>query len=324
MAEDRLICRYCGASILKRKLQKHIKRVHAGVEKRRTIPESHMLKAMRLLEYSPKKGFKFLRKLELTYSRNVDVYYNMGVTLLRLNRLEEAARYFEKTLQLEADHKYAQENLDLIVRTRKILNKKCTEGDLEEMGTLANYARDAGLFDLAMRIGNIMVDVDKKKAGALNDLGLTFQAQKEFDEATKYYEKALEIKPDMFEALSNKAFCTMLTNGLDEAYKLYKRSIELRPDFLQGWYHLGYINIKRENYAEALNCLDKAIELNDEYYLAWFAKCELLKKMKRTEEAERCLDKAIELNPEYAAQVALGEGEKVHTTNMHAKPRKTV
>jgi tetratricopeptide (TPR) repeat protein len=309
---------------LRRKLQKHIERVHALAKKRGTVPESRLLKAMRLLTYSPEKGFKFLQRLEVTYSPNADVYYNMGVALLRLNKLEVAARYFEKTLQLEADHKCARENLDLIVRTKTILNKKHTEADLEEMGTLANYAREGELFDLAKKIGDIMVDVDKEKTGALNDLGLTFQAQKEFDEAIKYYDKALEIEPDMFEALSNKAFCMMITNRYDEAYRLYKRSIELRIDFLQGWYHLGYINIERGNYAEALNCLDKALELNDEYYLAWFAKYELLTKMKRTEEAERCLNKATELNFEFAAQLALGEGEKVHTTNMHAKPRKTV
>ena len=116
----------------------------------------------------------------------------------------------------------------------------------------------------------------------------------------------------------------MLTDRLDEAYRLYKRAIELSPDFLQGWYHLGYINIKREKYAEALDYLDKAIELNDEYYLAWFAKHDLLTKMNRTEEAKQCLNKAIELNPEYAVQLALGEGEEVHTTHMHSKPNKTV
>src|SRR3989337_3671138 len=149
-----------------------MKKVHAGFEKRRIIPESCMLKAMRLLEYSPKKGFKFLRKLELTYAPNVDVYYNMGVALLRLNKLEEAAKYFEKTLQLKADYEDARENLELTARARDIISRKCTEGDLEEMGTLANYARDAGLFALAIKIGNFMVEVDKKKVGALNDLGL--------------------------------------------------------------------------------------------------------------------------------------------------------
>ena len=301
-----------------------MKKFTRRIEKRRTVPDSCLLKAMRLLEYSPKRGFKFLRELELTYAPNIDVYYNMGFALLRLNRLEEAANYFEKTLQLKADYEAARENLELTTTAINILSRKCVEADLEEMGTLVNCVRDAGLFALAMRIGEVMVEVDTEKVGALNDLGLTFQDQKKFDEAIKYYDQALEIEPNMFEALSNKAFCMMITDRLDEAYSLYKRAIELSPSFLQGWYHLGYINIKREKYAEALDYLDKAIELNDEYYLAWFAKHFVLTKMNRPEEAEQCLNKAIEINPEYAAQLALGEGEEVHTTHMHAQPRKTV
>ena len=293
-------------------------------KKRRKVPESLLLKAIRLLTISPKKGLNFLHRLELTYAPNVIVYFNMGVVLLRLNKLEEAARYFEKTLQLKADYEDAQQNLDLIVRTMTTLNKKNKETDLEEMAILADYAREGELFELAKIIGALMVDVDKEKICSLNDLGLTFQAQEKFDEAIKYYDKALEIKPDMFEALANKAYCMMLTDRFDEAYRLYEKSIEVKNDFLQGWYHLGYINLKRENYPEALKCLDKAIELNDEYYLAWFAKYDLLTKMNRPEEADRCLKKATELNLAYAIQHALGEGKKAHTTNMHSKLRKTV
>lgn len=301
-----------------------MKKAYSLGKKRGAVPESRVLKAMRLLEYSPKKGFKFLRKMELAYSPNVDVYYNMGVALLHLNRLEDAMRYFEKTLRLEENHEPARENLDQLQRIMKILNKKCTEEDIEEMGTLANIARESKLFDIALRIGSIMVEVDSEKKGSLNDLGLTYQAQKKFEEAAEYYDMALKIDPDMAEALSNKAFCMLISNRLDDAYRLCERSVELNPDFLQSWYHLGLIDINRANYDEALNHLNRAIELNDEYYLAWIAKYDLFCRMKKPEEAERCLDKAIELNPEFAAQIVLGKAGRIHTTNMHSKSHETV
>ena len=188
------------------------------------------------------------------------------------------------------------------------------------MGNLLSAATDSGFFDLAIRIGDVMVSIDKGP-GALNDLGLTFYHKQEFDKALECYDKALEIDPNMHQAISNKAFCLMLTNKLGEAYTLYKRVVELSPDFLQGWYHLGYISINKKNYVEALSYLDKAIELNDEYYLAWFAKYHALMQLKRTDEADRCLKKAVDLNPEYAAQLAEGNWNKIpiQTTNMHAK-----
>ena len=77
---------YCSLSILRDDF-KHMKNVHALKKKRGKVPESLLLKAMRLLTYSPKKGLKFLHRLELTYAPNIDLYYNMGVVLLRLNKL---------------------------------------------------------------------------------------------------------------------------------------------------------------------------------------------------------------------------------------------
>jgi tetratricopeptide (TPR) repeat protein len=282
-----------------------------------------MSKAMRLLKYSPRKGFKFLRQLELTYSPNVDVYYNMGVALLHLNKLEDALKYFKKTLQLDPNYEPAQESFDFTSTVIKMLNRKYSEKnwekDLEDLGTLANSAREEGLFNLAIRINRFMVDLAKEKAGALNDLGLSYQDQNRLDEAIACYDKALELEPGLFEALSNKAACMMSVDRVEEACTLYKRLIELKPDFLQGWYNLGYIDIKKENYNEALNCMNKAIELNDEYYLAWLAKYYLLTEMKRIEEAETCFKKAWDLNPEYVAQVAFGEAEKFHQSNMRSK-----
>lgn len=280
---------------------------------------------MHLLKQSPKKGFRLLRKLELTYPHNADIYYNLGVALLYQDKLEEAEKYFKKTLKLKADCQQAKDNLKFTVRIKEIFGKQCTEEDLEEMGTLLSSATDTGFFDLAIRIGNLMVSVDKGP-GSLNDLGLTFYHKQEFDNALQCYNKALEIDPNMHEAISNKAFCLMVKNRLAEAYTLYKRVVELSPDFLQGWYHLGYLSLCKKNYVEALSYLDKAIELNDEYYLAWFAKYQALMQLKRTEEADKCLEKAVYLNPEYAAQLAEGNWDKIpiQTTNMHAKTRREV
>jgi tetratricopeptide (TPR) repeat protein len=313
-----LVCRYCGESIPRKRLKSHIKKLHAGIRARGIISESQLLKTMQVLKHNPKKGFELLKKLELTYPANADICYNLGVALLRQDRLEEAQEYFEKTLKIDEDIEYAKDNLDFTKRVREILAKECTGKDLEEMGALLISATDTGFFDLATRIGNLMVDIDKGP-GALNDLGLTFQHQQKIDKAIECYDKALRINPNMPNAISNKAFCLMITNRLNEAYSLYKRLIVLKPEFLQGWYHMGIINIEKKEYEEALPYLDKAIELNDHYYLAYVAKYEALRNLKRTDEANLCWDKAVELNPDYAMQLALGKTNEVHMSHMHSK-----
>jgi tetratricopeptide (TPR) repeat protein len=224
--------------VSRKKFHKHMRQFHTQkteleIPKPRalkgwSIPEAQWLRAIELLADSPEKGLEVLRKLEVNYPPNVDVYYNTGVALLHLGRYDEAERYFEKALQTEPDNEYIRENLDSLLSLKKILSKRCSQDDLEEMGTVANTARDAGRLELAERIGNLMVDIDRGP-GAFNDLGLTFQYQQEFEKAIQCYDKGLGIDPDMREALSNKAFCLMMTEKLDEAIHPLQENIRDDP-----------------------------------------------------------------------------------------------
>jgi tetratricopeptide (TPR) repeat protein len=272
------------------------------------------------LDLSPEKGIKLLRSLARRYGPNVDVYYNTGVTLVRLGELEKAASCFEDILKLEPDNSDALRSLDLTRRTIRILkgNEKFATSDLEWMGGAANAARNSDIFQIALRIGEKMVEADPG-VGALNDLGLTHQCMGEYDKAIECFDRALQIEPDMPEALSQKALCLMIKNRLDEASVLYSKVVQLKPDFPQGWYNLGIISIRKNNYDEAITLLDKAIGLNDEYYMAWFAKCQALRGLNRMEDAAECLKRAIAINPEYVAASLSGKGIDRHTSNIRAK-----
>lgn len=346
MTADLVKCRFCGSLVSERRLEKHIKRVHGqsrsnGVdaEKHLTIISGQQLakardieKVARVLEVFPKRGLKLLEKLERVYPSDPDVCFNKGVALLRLNRIEEAIASFQKTLRLDNNHKRARSGLKMAMSAMNMLSlysnttndMKRTGKEVDEMGTVANEARQNGFLELALKMGEIMLKLDKEKFGALNDLGMTYALMRRYEKALVCYEGALEIKPDMSEALSNKALLKMMTHRLDEAFSLYERVVVLKPDFLQGWYHLGVISIESGKDDAAMKYLDRATELNDEYYLAWLAKYELLRRQGRLEEAKECSNKAIELNPEYAAEVLLAEGSgkgglSVHTSHMEAK-----
>jgi tetratricopeptide (TPR) repeat protein len=318
-------CEHCGSPVSSKRLQRHIARVHRAareVKRRPLVAAATMDRAMRLLELSAGAGLVFLKKIEATCTPEADVTYNIGVALLRLDRPEEAVMYFEKTLVLEKEHELARADLEMTKKALKVFSRENTEKDLEEMGGIANTARDAQFFELALRLGNAMLKVDTKKAGSLNDLGLTYQKQEKYDKAIEFYKSALEVERDMFEALSNKAICMLITNRQDESYALYSRCVQLRPDFLQGWYHLGLISLDRMKYGQAADFFDRAIALNDEYYLAWIAKYEVLNRLGKYGEAEECILKAMEINPGYVTEGLLhrrGSGRSVYTTGMRAK-----
>jgi tetratricopeptide (TPR) repeat protein len=330
-----VMCPHCGSPVSKRRLERHVERVHrkgspksgSNARLQPPLPRNLISRAVEISQQSPAAGLRYLKNLEAKYAPDPDVHCNMGVAFMHLDRFEEARVCFEKALALDKGHEYARSNLNFAVRAARLLSKTPSEADLDEMGTVANVARESGFFELALKVGEMMLGIAKDKYGSLNDLALTYQHQKKLDKALEYYDMALSMKPDMFEAVANKGLCLLMMNRVEESFALHCRAVEMKPDYLQGWYHLGCIEISRGRTEESVRYLDRALELNDEYYLAWLAKSEVLRKMGRGDEAESCLNRAMKLNPEYAAQAIFGRRGKrkgswtarAHTSGMHAK-----
>jgi general secretion pathway protein D len=62
-----------------------------------------------------------------------------------------------------------------------------------------------------------------------SDLGYQFLEAKEYDKAKKYFERALEFKPDNPYALLNMGVVYEAQGKRDEAIRMYERVISLNP-----------------------------------------------------------------------------------------------
>jgi tetratricopeptide (TPR) repeat protein len=266
---------------------------------------------------------RFRDTLASQYDSKSTQLYNVGITFLRVGEPEQAVSCFEDSLKLEPHNNDALKSLDLARKVIRILNgnEKFTTLNLDWMGSVANTARNNGMFEIALKVGEKMVQIDTTGGGALSDLGVTYRRMGNYEKAIECFDRALQIQPDMPEALSAKALCLMSDGKFDEATALYSKTLETKPDFIQGWYNLGVISMRKADYRKAIEFLDKAIGLNDDYYMAWFAKSQALKALDRTREAEECLKVAIELNPDYVRASLSGEGMGTHTSNIRAREK---
>ena len=59
------------------------------------------------------------------------------------------------------------------------------------------------------------------------------------EEAIKWYDKALEIKPDFVDALYNKGLALYDLGKPEEAIKWYDKALEIKPDFVDALYNKG-------------------------------------------------------------------------------------
>jgi Flp pilus assembly protein TadD len=137
----------------------------------------------------------------------------------------------------------------------------------------------------------------------------SFYENKNFDEAIRCYQKAIELEPDLDAAHNNLGIVFRHLKRYDEAETAFRKAIELNPDYAQAYSNLGILLKNLKRYDEAETAFRKAIELreaspsggNPDYATAYYNLGLLLANLKRYDEAETAYRKAIELNPDDAA-----------------------
>ncbi|MEM9276152.1 MAG: tetratricopeptide repeat protein, partial [Cyanobacteria bacterium P01_F01_bin.143] len=121
-----------------------------------------------------------------------EAWYNRGIALKNLGRLEEALTSYEKALDIKPDKDEAWYN-----RGNALFNL----GRLEE--AIASYEK--------------ALDIKPDKDQAWNNRGIALFNLGRLEEAIASYEKALDIKPDYHEAWNNRGIALKNLGRLEEA-----------------------------------------------------------------------------------------------------------
>ena len=146
--------------------------------------------------------------------QDAQAHYNLGITLKKLERLDEAEESYKKAIVLMPDHAEAHYNLGITLRLL---------GRLEEAEESYKKA----------------ISLRPEHTEALNNLGNTLQELGRLVEAEASYKQALTLRPDYAEVHYNLSFSLLngdrLKEGLDEyewRWKLAKNKSSRRL-FLQ-------------------------------------------------------------------------------------------
>lgn len=108
----------------------------------------------------------------------------------------------------------------------------------------------------------------------------TLTDQGKLEEAIVAYSKAIDLIPDFFEAIDNRAFCKMDMARWRDAIEDFKLSLQVNPDSLLAEFSIGECYYRLGEFAKAKDQFEKCVKLDPTHQVSkdFFLKSEELMK----------------------------------------------
>ncbi len=128
-----------------------------------------------------------------------------------------------------------------------------------------------------------LFDKFKKKddADSLTFKGIKLTEKGKYLESLEFFDKALELNPNKFQAWQIKGISLDEIGRYEEAVEAYNKALKIF------------------DFGASKSEISKALKLDSNYSETWYEKGVTLKIIGRTNEALECLDKVLELDPEH-------------------------
>ncbi|RLA96836.1 MAG: hypothetical protein DRG37_09085, partial [Deltaproteobacteria bacterium] len=178
----------------------------------------------------------FTHNLEVTPNNPV-AYNNLGVTLERMGKTEEAIKHYLEALRINPYYPRANNNLGRILAKR---------GNLKD----------------AIKHFSMAVQVNPLYGNAQNNLGLALYKVGKTDEAIKHFSEAIKINPGLAEAHSNLGRALIKKGNLNKAIEQFSEALRIKPNYAEAHNFLGIALGSKGEITKAIIQFQKALRIN--------------------------------------------------------------
>jgi tetratricopeptide (TPR) repeat protein len=205
-------------------------------------------------------------------SDNYIAHNNLGTALLEKGQVDQAARHFEKALEIQRRYVQARNNLG---------NVWFQKGRVQE--AVADYQK--------------ALEINPRFADAHYNLGVAFLQTGRVQEAVAHFQDALTIEPDLPKAEYNLGLACVRLGRLSDAVIHYNKALAIDPNYAEAEYNLGVVLAQLGRLNEAVSHYNKALLINPKYAEAHNNLGTAFTQIGREREAIAHFRQAMSINP---------------------------
>ncbi|OHX67325.1 tetratricopeptide repeat protein [Flammeovirga pacifica] len=249
----------------------------------------------------------FFKAIETTDSQKGEIIYNIAITLLSADRIDEAYSMFKVSL-VEDDtiEESVYEMYDLALKLDMLSDAETHLEALIDQDPYNKYRWfNQGLFlsqckqfEKALAAFEYATLIDDTFEVAFMQMGHCFLNTKEYANAFRKYLEALQVATDP----SAELYCHLgASSEMMEDYNVgiryFKKALEKDVDYDEAWFGVGENHRKLGNFLEATHYLNKAVKLNPHYDEYWYALAKAESSLGNSVSGIEAFKNACEINP---------------------------
>ena len=186
----------------------------------------------------------FTHALGIT-SDNWLIHYNLGVTLAKEGKLNEAISHYSEALRIKKNYAIAHNNLGIVLSM---------QGKTEE--AIDHYSE--------------ALHIDPDNPETHNNLGILLDTQGEWEKAIRHYSEALRINPDYAKAHFNLASTLLRQKRVDEALGHLYDAVKINPNYERAHFSLGLVLMQLGKRKEASFHFSEVTRINPKNGKAYY------------------------------------------------------
>lgn len=191
-------------------------------------------------------------------------------------------------------------SLTTCASTQQSKIEKARENDPTYQYNLGLFYLNSNNIDEAIKYLNKSLTLKPNNHLAWNALGLAYSMKADFASSIKAFQKALEINPQFTEAHNNLGTIYFELKEYDKAEAEYRRALS-DPNYNSRelpYYNLARLYFIQERYEEAYENIQKSIQVRNRFALAHNLRGLILEKLGDNEEAENSFAQAVKIVPD--------------------------